>query len=104
MQTLTTQELKSKINNKESFVIDFFATWCGPCKVLMQNLQISEKTFDVPVFAFDIDADKEYVVEEMGIRSVPTLKIFKNGEVVDSKVGVQSPNQLTESVKKALSI
>ena len=79
MQTITSQELKTKIENKESFVVDFFATWCGPCKVLMNNIKIAEqKGLAAPVYTFDVDSDREFSVNELGIRSVPTVKYFKN--------------------------
>jgi thioredoxin 1 len=100
MQTITSQELKSKIENKESFVVDFFATWCGPCKVLMNNLKIAEqKGLAAPVYTFDVDSDREFSVNELGIRSVPTVKYFKNGIITETKTGVQTPDQLVESVR-----
>lgn len=100
MTTITTQELKSKMENGESFVVDFFATWCGPCKVLMNNLRIAEeKGLAAPVYTFDVDSDKEFAVNELGIRSVPTMKYFKNGMISETKTGVQTPDQLVESVR-----
>lgn len=104
MQTLTSQELRTKLLNKESFVIDFFATWCGPCKVLSRNFQVLEdKGHDLPVYAFDVDSDREFTAE-MEIRSVPTLKYVKGGSVIETKVGVQTPDQLVESIQSSLSL
>ena len=78
MEQITSSQIKEKIQNKESFVLDMFATWCGPCKTLMANLEMAQKSsLSVPVYKFDIDSDKEFAVTEMGIRSVPTLKISK---------------------------
>ena len=100
MTTITTQEIKNKIANGESFVVDFFATWCGPCKILMRNLQIAEeKGFAAPVYTFDVDSDKEFAINELGIRSVPTVKYFKKGQIAETKTGVQTPDQLIESIK-----
>lgn len=104
MEKLTSQQLKEKIENKESFVIDFFATWCGPCKVLTKNFEIlEEKGVKLPVYAFDVDSDREFILE-MGVRSVPTLKYIKAGSIIDTKVGVQSPDQLAESIKSSLNL
>jgi thioredoxin 1 len=104
MQTATSQELKTKIDNGESFVIDFFATWCGPCKVLTRNFQVlEEKGTSLPVFAFDVDSDMEFT-KLMEIRSVPTLKYFKVGKIVETKTGVQTPDQLAESIRMNLSL
>ncbi len=95
MEQITSSQIKEKIQNKESFVLDMFATWCGPCKTLMANLEMAQKSsLTFPVYKFDIDSDKEFAVSEMGIRSVPTLKIFKDGEVSNTKVGVVPVNEL----------
>ena len=102
MQQLTTEQLKEKINNKENFVLDLFATWCGPCKIMLNNLNKvneslineSKGTPKYNIYKFDIDTDKEFVISELGIRSVPTIKIFKDGEEVFSKPGVMSPSEV----------
>lgn len=98
MTQLTSSEVKEKIDNKESFVLDLFATWCGPCRVLMGNLNNLEKTNEslpMPIYTLDIDSDRDFVME-LGIRSVPTLKVYKEGSEVFSNVGVMSQPQLLE--------
>lgn len=98
MEQLTTNELREKINNGENFVLDLFATWCGPCKIMLYNLEkvneslISESTSSpkYSIYKLDIDSDREYVVNELQIRSVPTIKIFKEGKEVFSKPGVMT--------------
>jgi len=107
MQQLTTQELRQKINNKENFVLDLFATWCGPCKIMLFNLEkvneslIKESTSapKYSIYKFDIDTDKEFVVSELGIRSVPTIKIFKEGQEVFSKPGVMTAPEVLNLLK-----
>jgi thioredoxin 1 len=102
MKQLTSQEVKEKINNKENFVLDLFATWCGPCKVLMGNLGALEKSGEalpMNIYTLDIDSDRDFVME-LGIRSVPTLKVYKGGEEVFSNVGVMSQSQLLEVMGK----
>ena len=98
MEQLTTEQLKEKINNKESFLLDLYATWCGPCKVLMSSLEkiVSENNTKIPVYKFDVDSDHDFVREEMNIRAVPTLKLFKNGELELTKTGVVPTPELTE--------
>ena len=98
MTQLTSSEVKEKIDNKESFVLDLFATWCGPCRVLMGNLNNLEKTNEslpMPIYTLDIDSDRDFVME-LGIRSVPTLKVYKEGSEVFSNVGVMCQPQLLE--------
>ena len=107
MQQLTTTELKQKIDNKENFVLDLFATWCGPCKIMLYNLEkVNEsliKEFGSSpkynIYKFDIDTDKEFVVSELGIRSVPTIKIFKEGQEVFSKPGVMTAPEVLNLLK-----
>ena len=102
MQQLTTEELKQKMQNGENFVLDLFATWCGPCKIMLNNLsKVNESLIkesngspSYNIYKSDIDTDKEYVMTELGIRSVPTIKIFKEGKEVFSKAGVMSPNEV----------
>ena len=98
MQQLTTNELKEKINNRENFILDLYATWCGPCKMMLFNLDkleehLSKESGNTPkygIYKFDIDSDREFIMSEMGIRSVPTIKIFKEGKEVFTKAGVMS--------------
>jgi thioredoxin 1 len=107
MQQLNTEELIQKIQNKENFVLDLYATWCGPCKVMLYNLTkvneslINESTSapKYSIYKFDIDSDKEFVVSQLGIRSVPTLKIFKEGEEVFSKPGVMTAPEVLNLLK-----
>ena len=102
MQQITTEELKQKIQSGENFVLDLFATWCGPCKIMLNNLsKVNESLIkesngspSYNIYKYDIDTDKEFVMTELGIRSVPTIKIFKEGKEVFSKAGVMSPNEV----------
>ncbi len=98
MEQLTTEQLKEKINNKESFLLDLYATWYGPCKVLLSSLEkiTSENETKIPVYKYDIDTDHDFVRTEMGIRAVPTLKLFKDGVVDMTRTGVVPTPELTE--------
>lgn len=103
MKQLTAEEIREKIANKETFFLDMFATWCGPCKVLMGNMEKLEKTGEslpMEMYKFDIDSNRE-LTSEMGIRSVPTVKIFKNGEVVKTNSGVLTQQQIIELMEQA---
>ena len=107
MQQLTTAELKQKISEGENFVLDLFATWCGPCKIMLNNLtkvneSLIKESNGSPVYniyKYDIDTDKDFVMTELGIRSVPTIKIFKKGQEVFSRPGVMSPTEVLELLK-----
>jgi thioredoxin 1 len=101
MEQLTANELREKINNGENFVLDLYATWCGPCKVMLNNLgkvneSLISESVDKPrysIYKFDVDSDMDFM-RELGIRSVPTIKIFKEGSEVFSRAGVMSPTEV----------
>ena len=101
MKQLTSEELKEKISSGENFVLDLFATWCGPCKVMLGNLEkvnesLIKESAGKPkynVYKFDIENDMDYMAE-LGIRSVPTIKIFKEGTEVFSQSGIMRPDQV----------
>ena len=108
MQQITSEELKQKIINKESFVLDLFATWCGPCKVMLVNLEkvneslIKESKNETPsygIYKYDVESDMDFS-RELGIRSVPTIKIFKEGKEVFSQPGVMTPNQVLSLISE----
>ena len=101
MQQLTSEEIKQKIKEGENFVLDLFAVWCGPCKIMLGNLERvneslikeSEGSPSYGIYKYDVESDMEFS-KELGIRSVPTIKIFKNGNEVFSQPGVMTPNQV----------
>jgi thioredoxin 1 len=101
MQQLTSEEIKQKINEGENFVLDLFAVWCGPCKVMLGNLErvnesLIKESAGSPaygIYKYDVESDMDFS-KELGIRSVPTIKIFKNGGEVFSQAGVMTPAQV----------
>jgi thioredoxin len=76
-------------------LVDFSATWCGPCKMLAPVLdEISEEfAGKVDFFNADVDANDELALK-YGIQNIPALVIFKNGEIADRSVGFQSKEKL----------
>lgn len=106
MQQLTSEEIKQKINEGENFVLDLFAVWCGPCKVMLSNLEkvnesLIKESNGSPtygIYKYDVESDREFSME-LGIRSVPTIKIFENGGEVFSQSGVMSPDQVLGLLK-----
>lgn len=108
MKQLTTEQIKQKIQEGENFVLDLFAVWCGPCKVMLSNLEkvneslIKESKNETPsygIYKYDVESDMEFS-RELGIRSVPTIKIFKEGKEVFSKPGVMTPSQVLSLISE----
>jgi thioredoxin 1 len=96
-------ELKEKINNGEKVIVEFWASWCGPCKMMKPVFERVSENNDtsVQMYTMDIDNNKEFA-KSLGIRSIPTVKMFNNGDVVDTKVGVLQENQIKDLVKGLL--
>jgi thioredoxin 1 len=75
--------------------VDFFAEWCGPCKMLSPVLEKFAQTYDGKVKVVKVDVDREpELAGRFGIRGVPTVMFFKGGKVVDQVVGFLPPPEL----------
>jgi thioredoxin 1 len=95
MIEITAKELREKINNKESMVVDFYATWCGPCKMLSEELTKVESEY--PIYKVDVEEDID-LSTLMGIRSVPAIKYIKEGEVVATTIGLKSSKEINHLI------
>ena len=83
-------------------VVDFFATWCGPCKMLAPVFDsLSVELTDVDFVKVDIDQSLE-LAQKFGITTVPTMMIFKDGKVVDTLVGFMPKDNLKAKVQAHL--
>jgi thioredoxin 1 len=87
---------------KEPVVVDFWAEWCGPCKMIGPALEDISKELGgrVKVAKLNIDENPE-LAAQYGVRSIPTLMIFKGGEVADMKVGAAPKSVLSNWISGA---
>lgn len=82
------------LNSKDAVLVDFFATWCGPCSMLSPVLEkISNSRADFNIVKVDIDKLRDLALD-YGIEVVPTLLIFKDGTVVDKIEGMASEEEI----------
>ncbi|KAG6860858.1 hypothetical protein C0995_006722 [Termitomyces sp. Mi166 len=96
-------DFKTIIGGSKPVVIDFWATWCGPCKVISP---IFEKFSDLAEFAgiefYKVDVDaQEQISQEVGVRAMPTFTVFQNGNKIKDLVGA-NPQGLQQLLKDAL--
>lgn len=97
--TFTTEVLQSNI----PVVIDFWATWCGPCRMIAPIIEEMAKDYDgkAKICKLDVDNNPD-TATQYGIRSIPTVLIFKSGKVVDSVIGAVPKQQIIERLEAHL--
>ena len=99
VQTVTTANFEEIVKNNETVLLDFWATWCGPCQMQGPIIDaLAEKRQDV-VFG-EVNVDEEIALaQQFGVMSIPTLIIFKNGEIVQKAVGLQDEASVEQLLK-----
>ena len=86
------------LNAEETVLVDFFATWCGPCRIMSPVIdEIADENPSVKVCKVDVDEARDVAIK-YGIMSIPTLMIFKNGEVTKSFIGVTDKEEIISAL------
>ena len=97
---LNKDNFKEKVlDTKDGILVDFFATWCGPCKMMGPIIEDIAKTSKITVGKIDVD-ENEDLAREYGIMSIPCIIYFKDGKEVNRSVGMASKEDLLKMMEE----
>lgn len=97
------KSFKELINSDSAVLVDFYATWCGPCQTLSPIVQEVAKEMGSQLKVIKVDVDRNpAAAQQFQIRSIPTLMVFKKGKSLWRKAGLMTKRELLASVKRAI--
>ena len=103
---ITTEELKQKIENGDKVIVDFWASFCGPCKVMKPVFEklgdeYVKENSEVQLYTMNVEENKEFA-SSLGIRAIPTIKSFSGGKEFSSNVGMLQELQIKNLVSNLI--
>ena len=103
MQTVTDTNFSEILASKSVVLVDFWATWCGPCRMLSPIVDDVAEAYAgrIEVAKCNVD-DQEEIAEQFGIRSIPTLIFFKDGQPADKTVGLVGKAEIESKINSLL--
>jgi len=100
---ISSVDLQQKINNGDKIIVEFWAEWCGPCRMMKPIFEkvANDNSSDVQMYTMNIDQNQG-VAASLGIRSIPTIKMFNASQVIDTRVGVLNESQINGLVTELI--
>lgn len=100
---ITNENFEGYKNGELPLVVDFWATWCGPCRQIAPTVEELANEYDGKIVVGKCDVEEgDEIAAQFGIRNIPTILFFKNGQVVDKSVGAVPKSVLDEKFKALL--
>lgn len=95
------QIINEVLKSEKLVIVDFFATWCGPCQMIAPILNEIDKKYsdEVEIYKVNVDENQDAAIR-YGVSSVPTLIFFKNGEEIDRQVGYLEEDELSKIIEE----
>ena len=101
--TITDTNFEELVKGDKPLVVDFWAEWCGPCLMIGPFIEELASEYEDKIVIGKMDVEENYeTVGQFGIRNIPTILFFKNGELVDKHVGAAQKSVLEEKIKALL--
>ena len=91
------KDFQEEIKNKK-ILVDFYANWCGPCKMLAEVFETVAPNIDIDILKVDVDKFPD-IAKEYAIMSIPTLFLFENNQIKKTHTGYLNPNELINFLK-----
>ncbi len=99
IKELTTENFKEEVASEQKTLVDFWAPWCGPCKMLSPIVdEIAETATDFKVGKVNVDEQMD-IAREFSIAAIPTLLVFRNGKVINKSVGLLTKDEVLDLLK-----
>ncbi len=103
LQQINKETFKSTLENNDVVLVDFYADWCGPCQVLIPQLESLAEEFEGKAKIVKVNVDKNPELSgQFGVRSIPALFYFKKGELAGRQAGVQPRTVISDSLNQLI--
>ena len=103
LKGMSSPKFNKDVNQDKLVLVDFYATWCGPCKIMAPDLEALKQQYADQLVLIKVDADtNSYLVDSLRIIAIPTLQMYKRGEQVWTHTGLLSKKEIEKTILEKL--